>query len=296
MVWETPSNQYNHCILIQPSQKGGTVYFSWALRIPTHIGDNPSHLQDAHFVGSRSKHKCFSLAGFDVNHRVSFAFDGASDKVHADTFTRSAIIADSKRLISAPGARLMMAVVILQPIFGEDSECASSKDCEKRRDPQCWHHKETPRGRRSGRTRRSPHPNRRWAFRKDSTGEMTHATHRYLTVSQLFSFCIFHRVGSRPSWQFFLSFTGAFEPNCAGWSMSQLWGTLLGTILPNAPARSDHFPAAHFQSDFYWQTFRRHFENPTNTEDVGMKYIIKKHLKKHTHYGSARRFKNYGRG
>lgn len=30
----------------------------------------------------------------------------------------------------------------------------------------------------------------------------------------------------------------------------KLWETLLGTILPNAAARSDHLPAAHFESDF----------------------------------------------
>lgn len=114
MVWETPSNQYNHCILIQPSQKGGTVYFSRALRIPTHIRDNPSHLQDAQFVGSRAKHKCFSLASFDVNHCVLSAFEiphgererereQASGKAHMDRFLRSSNIADSKRLISARG-------------------------------------------------------------------------------------------------------------------------------------------------------------------------------------------------
>lgn len=107
-------------------RKGGTVYFSWALRIPTHIRDNASHLQDAQFVGSQAKHKCFSLASFDVNHCVLSAFEiphgerereQASDKAHMDGFLRSSNIADSKRLMSARGTRLMMAVIISQPVF-----------------------------------------------------------------------------------------------------------------------------------------------------------------------------------
>lgn len=46
------------------------------------------------------------------------------EKAHMDGFLRSSNIADSKRLISARGTSLMMAVIILQPVFwGRHQTC-----------------------------------------------------------------------------------------------------------------------------------------------------------------------------
>lgn len=80
-------------------RRGELFISAGALRIPAHIGDNPSHLQDARFVGSRSKHKRFSLASFDVNHCASSALERAraSDKAHMDTFAN---IADMQQTLN----------------------------------------------------------------------------------------------------------------------------------------------------------------------------------------------------
>lgn len=108
---------------------GGLFISAGALRIPTHIGDNPSHLQDAQFVGSRSKYKCFSLASFGVKRCVSSAFKRAraSDKARMDTFTRSADVQQTLNIGTRDAFDDDGSRNIATCIFGEDTESVSSK-------------------------------------------------------------------------------------------------------------------------------------------------------------------------